>query len=324
MARRREHGVNTRFAVAVLNWNGAEVLPAMLRSVLPQVEELGGRLIVLDNGSTDSSADDIEREFGDTGCFSLLRSPANLGFSRGANLLLQEINEEIAVLANSDTVFLKNSLKTLLEAFQRHERAGLIGPMLLWPEGELQPSMRDFPFPGKLIREHLPIIRRGSAKYGGHCTERRADWLVGAVMAIRMEAFRSTGGFDERYFIYHEETDLQYRMSQRGWEIWFVPDAKVVHVEGASTRKMYGRTSYLQYIPAKLRFLRKNGYSGSVSMFRVYMLILQMTRLLIGCVNSRKRNSDVRYTPSYCRRALSLIWTRDSGKQAAPEKMEVE
>jgi len=316
--------VNTNFAVAVLNWNGSEVLPAMLRSVLPQVEELGGRLIVLDNGSTDSSADDIEREFGNTVCFSLLRSPVNLGFAGGANLLLREVSEDIVVLANSDTVFLENSLKVLLEAFQRHVKAGLIGPMLLWPEGGLQPSMRDFPFPGKLIREHLPIIRRGSARFGGHGTERRVDWLVGAVMAMRMEAFRSTGGFDEEYFIYHEETDLQYRLSQRGWEIWFVPDAKVVHVEGASTRKIYGRNTYLQYIPAKLRFLRKNGYSGSVSMFRVYMLILQMVRLFTGCVNSRKRNSDIRYTSSYCRKALSLLWTRDTGKQSAPEKMEAE
>jgi len=316
--------MNKRFAVAVLNWNGAEVLPVMLRSVLPQVEELGGRLIVLDNGSTDSSADDIEREFGNTDCFSLRRSPVNLGFAGGANLLLREVSEEIAVLANSDTVFLEKSLKILLDAFQRHAKAGLIGPMLLWPEGGLQPSMRDFPFPGKLIWEHLPIIRRGSARFGGHDAERRTDWLVGAVMAIRMEAFNSVGWFDEEYFIYHEETDLQYRLSQQGWEIWFVPDAKVIHVEGASTRKVYGRNTYLQYIPAKLRFLRKNGYSGCVSMFRVYMLILQMVRLFTGCVNPRKRNSDIRYTPSYCRRALSLIWTRDTGKQAAPGKMEVE
>lgn len=302
-------------AVVTLNWNGKEFLPDMVRSLAARMEKGDLRLVVFDNGSTDGSDRMVEDEFGEHPWFSLVRSDENLGFALGANTVLSGMEEELVVLANTDVVFEEGSIDRLLETLRRRPRAGLVGPMLLWPGGSLQPAKRDFPFPGKLLREHLPLLRRFSARFSPHDREESVDWVVGAVMAIRMEAFREVGGFEESFFFYHEETDLQYRLWRHGWEVWFQPQARVVHLEGGSARQKYGRDSYLYYIPAKLRFLDRHGTCCSVPMFRVLMTLLQLSRLFLGLLRPGLRRRDNRFTADYCSRALGLAWS-DIGRKA--------
>lgn len=304
-----------RVAVVTLNWNGKKFLPQMVRSIASRMENGDLRLIVFDNGSTDGSDRMVLEEFGGRPWFSLLRSKENLGFARGANTVLRGLKEDLVILANTDVVFQEDSMDWLLRTLDTRPRAGLAGPNLLWPDGSLQPAKRDFPFPGKLLREHVPLLRKMSARHSRHDREERVDWLVGAVMAIRMEAFREVGGFEESFFFYHEETDLQYRMWRHGWEVWFQPKARVVHLEGGSARQKYGRDSYLYYIPAKLRFLGRHGTCWSVFMFRLLMSLLQLSRLLVGLLRPGLRRRDNRFTPGYCRRAIRLAWS-DVGRAA--------
>ena len=297
-----------RITVITLNWNGAEVLRDMINSLAPQLIELQARLIVLDNCSTDGSDRAVEEEFGGESWFSMMRAEHNLGFGAGANRVIQNSDDDILVLANNDTIFMPGSLSSLVDALERHPEAGMVGPRLLWPDGSLQPSMRDFPFPGKLIREHLPYLGRKAAVYSSHLIEQKVDWLVGAVMAFRREALLDTGPFDEDYFFYHEETDLQYRMIRSGWEVWFIPEASVIHLEGVAARQMFGRETWLRYIPEKIRFLRKHGKYGAVTGFRVFMTLLYTFRLFAGLVKPGRRKHDIRYTASYCWKAIGLTW----------------
>ena len=303
----------TESVVLTINWNGREFVEDMVESLLPQLRDTGSRLVFFDNASEDGSDDLVEERFGESDLVKVVRWGENLGFAGAANLMMDRLSEDVVVLANTDTVFLPGSLAGLLEALSEHPDAGLVGPRLLWPNGGLQPSMRDFPFARNLVMEHLPLLGRLSARRRRHDAPARADWLVGAVMAIRMKAFREAGGFDTDFFFYHEETELQFRMRSRGWEVWFEPGAEVVHVEGGSARQMYGRMTYLRYIPAKLRFLRKHSGGTGTTAFRLFMTVLQLERLVLGRVAPRLRR-DMRYTPEYCRRALRLVWGAVPGK----------
>ncbi len=296
------------YTVLVLNWNGREILPGMLASVADQVEATGGSLTVFDNGSEDGSHMEAQRLLGHHPWFRLLQSPVNLGFAAGVNRAMESMDTEVAVIANSDTRFAPGSLAELLNGLHRHPAAGLAGPMLLWPDGSLQRSMRDFPFPARIVREHLPLIGRGSYRNLPHISEMRCDWLVGAVMAVRTAAFRQVGGFDEDYFFYHEETDLQYRLKRAGWETWFIPGSRVVHLEGASAKRKFGEDVYLRYIPAKLRFLSKHAGAGSRTAFRLWMALLMLGRMSAGLVSPSLRERDGRYRADYCRRALGLLF----------------
>lgn len=299
------------FTVLTLNWNGLEVLPAMVKSLAGPVEELGGNLVVFDNDSSDGSQDLVERQWGDRSWFRLVRSGENLGFAGGASRAIDDIDSEIIVLANSDTVFLPGSLEELLSAAVEEDRFGVMGPKLLWPDGTLQRSMRDFPFPGALIREHLPALRRGSAVNDPHIARRTVDWLVGAVMVFRRDVFLESGGFDRDFFFYHEETELQYRLTRMGYPSIFIPTAEVIHVEGASARKKFGNTTYTRYIQAKIKFLRKHGYKGSIALFRAFMGVLQGCRLALGFIIPSLAKRDIRFTFSYCRKALSEVFRRN-------------
>lgn len=300
--------MNGTVAVVTLNFNGRDFLPEMVESLAPQVPAIGARLIVFDNGSSDGSDRMVEERFGREGWFSLVRSPTNLGFAAGANAVMRDLGEEVVVLANSDTVFMPGSLEALLEGLRRHPAAALSGPRLLWPDGTLQPSLRDFPFPAALLMEHLPLRRRFTAKYSDHAGERRADWLVGAVMAIRTRPFREIGGFDTDFFFYHEETDLQYRFHQAGFEIWFVPSSEVVHLEGGSAAAVYGRDTTLRYISAKIRFLRKHGRPGDLAAFRIMMSAMNLGRAAAGLARPRKALEDARFSRGYCAKALKDLW----------------
>ncbi len=283
----------------------------MIESLADPVEKLHGELIVFDNDSRDDSDRIALDAWGDRSWFTLIKSPENLGFAGGANKAIENINAEIIVLANSDTIFLPGSLQVLLDAVDRYPEAGIIGPKLLWPDGTLQRSLRDFPFPVRLIAEHIPVFGRKSAVNQPHNEEQTVDWLVGAVMVFRKELFEDIGGFDEDFFFYHEETELQYRLSLKGHLSLFVPSAEVIHIEGASARKMFGRETYLMYIQAKLKFLRKHGYTGSIALFRLFMGLLQACRLAGGLLNPGLPRRDIRYTAPYCRRAFHELFRRN-------------
>ena len=301
------------FTVLTLNWNGMEVLPDMVRSLAEPVDRLKGELIVFDNGSTDGSKEAVQEEWGDRPWFSLVSSAENLGFAGGANRAVKDIDSPVIVLANSDTVFLPGSLEALLNALDRHPGAGIIGPRLLWPDGSLQRSLRDFPFPGKLLRENIPFLKRKAAVNDSHCEERTVDWLVGAVMVFRRDLFIETGGFDTDFFFYHEETELQFRLHEKGFDSVFIPVSEVVHVEGASARKKFGNDTYTKYIHAKVKFLQKHGYRGSVTLFRMFMGLLQGCRLAAGLVNPGLGRKDIRFTSSYCLKSLGELY-RSNGR----------
>ncbi len=301
----------SRFTVLTLNWNGKDVLQPMIESLEKDLERLDGELLVFDNGSTDGSQDQAEARWKDRSWFHLVRSPDNLGFAGGANRAIAHLDSEVIVLANSDTVFLPGSLEVLLEAVEEDRSHGITGPRLQWPDGTLQPSMRDFPFPGALIREHLPFFRRRCAINDPHERACRVDWLVGAVMVFRRSLFNEAGGFDKEFFFYHEETELQYRLNKMGYRSFFVPRACVMHIEGASARQKFGHATYTKYIHAKIKFLRKHGYAGSVTLFRVFMGFLQWCRLAAGLLVPGLRRRDIRFTFSYCRMALKELFRRD-------------
>ncbi len=90
-------------------------------------------------------------------------------------------------------------------------------------------------FLGRLIRRYIPGIRRLYWRTWPHDSARIVPWVKGAVLAIRREAFKAVGGFDESFFMYFEDADLCYRMKKAGWEIHFAPVTTIIHVGGAST-----------------------------------------------------------------------------------------
>lgn len=196
-------------------------------------------VVLADNGSTDGAP---ERAAGRPGV-TLLRTGGNLGYGRAANLALPQVPGDWVVVANPDLRWEPGALDTLLDATGRWPGAGVLGPEILTPDGELYPSARELPSLGRGIGHALcgwwwPSNPWTAAyrRERGEPVERVAGWLSGSCMLVRREAFDAVGGFDPAYFMYFEDLDLCERIGRAGWQNVYVPTAVVVHEGAASTR----------------------------------------------------------------------------------------
>jgi N-acetylglucosaminyl-diphospho-decaprenol L-rhamnosyltransferase len=252
-----------RFVVVVVNYNTREDLQACLETVLATDAR---EVIVADNGSTDGSREMVREDFADT---RLLCFDDNPGYGGAANRAVATTDTPFVLLLNSDTLLAPDTLAMLGDYLDRHPAVGIIGPRLLNPDGTLQPSC--YPYPGSLrwaldnddlapLLRHIKLAREAAFRTWDHDRAREVPWVKGAAMAIRRTAFEEVGGFDDAFFMYHEETDLCFRMARAGWKTHFAPVTDIIHT-GESSTSQYRRAMSRALDESTRRFHRKH-YSG--------------------------------------------------------------
>ena len=220
--------------VVVVTWNSAEVLPGFLSS-LTQACSVPVEVVVADNASP---AGDPVVPPG----VRLLRTGANLGYGKAANLAVSGFAGDWVVVANPDVVWTPGALDELLAAADRWPRAGCLGPAIRTVDGLLYPSARAFPSLGRGLGHAVfgwwwpanPWTRSYRAE-AGTPQEGVTGWLSGSLMVLRREAWEQVGGFDPKYFMYCEDMDLCRRLAEAGWHNVYVPTAVITHVGGHST-----------------------------------------------------------------------------------------
>jgi len=187
----------------------------------------------------------------------------NLGLAAGWNRGIAATEGKYVLVINADAWLLGDALDRLVSFADAHPAAAVVGPLLVYPDGRLQPSVRGFPTVWRLATEYLflrklaPRSMALNAFYGGgfdHRSPRRAEFVMGACMLVRRDVLDEIGGFDEDYFLFSEETDWCYRAAEAGHEVWFTPDARCVHVGGAA----HGGTMFRENVRGHLLFLAKH------------------------------------------------------------------
>jgi GT2 family glycosyltransferase len=192
-------------SLIIVNYNGAELLPACLESALATVPE-SCELLVVDNASTDNSRAVLAR-FGER--VRLVPSPRNLGFGRACNLGAAAARAELLVFVNPDVTFPPGWLEPLVAAAESAPDIGLLCPVTIPPGAP--PWQWDGP----------PTEDRGM--------------LPGCCLMVRRDAWRALDGFDERFFLYWEDTELCWRAWLLGWRSVVVWRSWVYHEKGATT-----------------------------------------------------------------------------------------
>lgn len=282
-----EHGLGVRPAPArsaqlsavIVSYNTRELLERCLLCLRAQAG-VDVHAIVVDNASTDGSVELVRERFPDV---ELIALEENHGFARANNVAFERCRGDDVLLLNSDAFLAPGALAALVETARRHPRAGAVGPRLHNPDGTLQRSAWPFPRAGRLLLEafmlHRPLRRLGLLEDLGtwaHDEERAVDFLIGACLLLRAEALAEVGGFDERFWLYGEEADLQRRLAARGWHVVFTPAATATHVGSASSA--VSATRLRHFYRGQKRFLTKHGGPLAWPAARLALLIGSLLR----------------------------------------------
>jgi GT2 family glycosyltransferase len=262
--------------VVIVSWNVRELLRRCLHSVLATTQ-YHIEIIVVDNASTDGSVEMIRTEFP---AVHLVANNQNKGFTAANNQGLELSSGRHLLLLNPDTEVVGDALTMMLNYMEAHPQAGALGPQLLNSDGSLQPSRRRFPtfatalMESTVIQEWWPDNRTLRRYYMADTADEAiqpVDWVVGACLLVRREAYEEVGALDEGYFMYSEELDWCKRLKQAGWEVVYLPTATIVHHEGKSSEQVVP-ARHIHFQSSKIRYFRKHHGALQAEALRAFLL----------------------------------------------------
>ncbi len=277
-------------SIIIVNWNTRDYLAQCLSSIeadpylvpVPSVETF-----VVDNASRDGSAQMVRERFP---WVRLIENPENRGFARANNQAIQSARGRYVVMLNSDTEVRPHALEQMVAFMNARPTAGGCGARLLNSDGSLQLSCHPMLTPEREFWRLIfldKVVHR--ATYGARIwhasTPQRVQVIKGACLMLRRDALYEVGTLDPAYFMYTEEVDLCYRLAQAGWEIWWIPEAQVVHYGEASSRQV-AQDMYLQLYRSKIQFYRKFGGEARVAYYKRLLRIAYWPRLGIAAFAS--------------------------------------
>ena len=233
-----------RLSVIIVSYNVKHFLEFAIRSAIWAMRNISGEIIVIDNSSTDGSADFIRTEFPD---LQLIESKENLGFSKANNIGISQSKGEYILLMNPDTIVPQNAFSQCIEFLDVHREAGALGLKMIDGSGKVLPeSKRGFPTPWVSFckMSGLGKLFPNSNLFNGYYLGNRSyddfqevDVLSGAFMMLRRNIFKEEQVLDERFFMYGEDIDLSYRIQLAGFKNYYLPEPVIIHFKGESTKK---------------------------------------------------------------------------------------
>jgi GT2 family glycosyltransferase len=260
-------------SVIVVTHQGRDLALRVLRTAQAATGPIEAEWLVVDSGSSDGTPDAIEREFPDV---KVVREP-NIGFAAGNNVALRAARGRYVLLLNPDVEIVDGTLAQLVAAMDARPGVGIGSSITHYPDGALQESIRRFPSPLRQLGEALMLtrlpglgnLREDESRPGAYEREQSADWLSGSFLLARREVVEQAGGFDERFFLFSEETDWCLRVRAAGWDIRHFPTLRLTHHTGRTERPdLYAQNSY-----SKVLFARKHFALPARTVFRAALAL---------------------------------------------------
>ncbi len=251
-------------SIVIVNYNAGSFLAKCVHSCL----EHGRQVIVVDNASSDSSLKELTTSFPSENRLCVIRLNSNRGFAAGCNIGLSKATESYILFLNPDCVLGADSLQRMVKVLEADSRAGMVGGMLLNPDGTEQAGgRRAVPTPWRSFVRTFGLFRLRALSprfFSDFLLYQQplpdgpveVESISGACMMVRRAVPKDIGPLDDGYFMHCEDLDWCMRFRQRGWKIMFVPNARVVHHQGMCSKT---RPIFVEWHKHKgmMRFYRK-------------------------------------------------------------------
>ncbi len=258
-------------AVVILNYNGRKLLEQFLPSVTEFSQQAD--IVVIDNASNDESVEFLKSNYP---TIQLVQLDKNYGYAGGYNHGLKFLNHTYYVLLNSDVEVTENWLSPILDFYSSHENVGCIQPKML----DLN-NRHKFEYAGAaggFIDKDLFAFCRGrilsdlEEDLGQYDSTTEVFWASGAALFISAQLFNDVEGFDEDFFAHMEEIDLCWRLQNKGYTHYCIPQSKVYHLGGGTLSQQSSHKTYLNF-RNNLFIITKN-YAGNLFLKIVYRMAL--------------------------------------------------
>jgi GT2 family glycosyltransferase len=250
-------------SVIIVSWNARDYLMQCLKSLSPEVCRYPMEVIVVDNASSDGSAESVENRHPGV---RVIRNTANLGFAKANNIGISKSSGRYLCLVNSDVKILKDCITHLVDYCEQQPDVGMVGPRIYGGDGKLQRSCRGFPTLWNMFCRALALdtLFPQSKLFTGYSLShwsqdaiRSVDILSGCFWLVRRDALSQVGLLDESFFMYGEDMDWCKRFWIKDWKLVFVPTAEAIHFGGASSANAPVRF-FIEMQRANLQYWRKH------------------------------------------------------------------
>lgn len=302
--------------IIIASWNTRDILRNCLASIYEQTSDFPFEVIVVDNGSTDGSAQMVASEFPQV---HLIANSENLGYAGANNQAMAIAQGRYVLLLNSDTIILDNAIGKMIPFADSHPEVGVMGCRVLNPDRSHQSSCFMFPSLFNMIFMTVYLSKLfPSSKIFGRERMLWFDWektcevdvVVGCFMFARREAIDQVGMMDNRLFMYSEETDWCYRFKEAHWKVVYTPCAEIIHLGRVSSAKMKPEMT-LQLRGSMLYFYKKHrgrlAYILACLLVSLFFFLRIPFWLLKGICRKTSRDSDFRIARTYSHGAFKAF-----------------
>jgi GT2 family glycosyltransferase len=282
---------NKKLSIILVSYNTRDMLDNCLSSVLINKTNLELEVFVIDNASTDGSAQMVRKKYPGV---NLIENSENLGFAKANNQAIHKAGGQYLLLLNTDTIILPGTLTIMVDFLDVNLEVGAVGAKLVDQDLNSQTSCRHFPTLFTVLSQFFglssmfpksKIFGWYDMGYWDHGQTRKVDCVPGTSLLVRKKVVQEVGLLDENYFMYFEDTDWCYRITRAGWKVVFLPDAKVIHLGGISAAKsnrglFYDRTLTRELFDSLFYYFRKFHGGFSVLILRILILLSLVMRML--------------------------------------------
>jgi len=291
-------------SVVIVGWNAKHYLELCLESLAAAPPRRSMEVLVVDNASTDGSAEMIEARFP---WVKLIKSTENLGFSKGNNLAIRQCQGRYIALVNPDVIVFPGCLDALADFLDENPKVGNVGPRVFNPDMSQQSTCRRFPTlwnnfcsaAGLATKFTKSRIFAGEHMwFFAHDRTLAVDVIVGCFSMIRRETFDVVGLLDENLFMYGDDVDWCRRCWNAGWQVVFYPGARAIHDRGKITAPYPVRFAVAQQKSVLYYWAKHHSFFGVLGI-RSIMLFHHLMRYTIAVLSGltgseRRARSEVR------------------------------
>jgi len=304
-----------QLSVIVVTMNSAPFIESCLTSLEHQSVRLPDEVIVVDNASTDNTAEMVLKTFPRA---RLIRLSDNKGFAAGNNAGIRASKGDMVLLLNPDTVVGEKALAALVARLDADVSAAAAGPKIFNGDGTLQRTGVSFPSLWNTFCETLLLDKAFplSKTFGRHRRlyedpdrSTAVDYLQGSCLMVRRTSLEAAGLLDEGYFMYFEEADLCRKFRSLGWKTIYEPAADIIHF-GGSGAGFYDRVRLMHFYESYMRYLRLHESTGRRLFFRILLAIRAVTRIVaffVGTLSSSAHRAEYRERCGAYVRSLAII-----------------